>query len=276
MVIVMFLVVVSVTLLFGTDTTKINYVIAMSIAQNLVIFILPVLMLALLNLKTEKLPLSHTMWMSRGPKLKSILLVVLVWILALPAMNYIVEWNQSIEFPSWLKGLEEQMRSMENEASRTTAKLLDTHSIGMMLFMVIVVGVLTGMGEEIFFRAGLLGTMRLGGVNKHIAIWLSAIIFSAVHFQFFGFVPRMLLGAWFGYLMVWTGEVWTPIIAHALNNGAVVVLTYLASNHYVTDNYVETAGAGDHWFALESALATVVVIFLFMRKKKTNNSEITT
>ena len=55
-------------------------------------------------------------------------------------------------------------------------------------------------------------------VNAHVAIWVTAIIFSAVHMQFFGFVPRMILGALFGYLAYWSGSLWLPIIAHAFNN----------------------------------------------------------
>ncbi|MBP5688654.1 MAG: CPBP family intramembrane metalloprotease [Muribaculaceae bacterium] len=275
MVVALFVVAMAVLLIFGADTKNVNYVIAMSVAQNLVIFILPVLMLAMLNLKAELKPLSHTLWMTKGPSLKSILLVVLVWIVALPAMNYIVEWNQNIEFPSFLNGLENQLREMETAAAETTGKLLDAKSVGMMIMMVFVVGVLTGLGEEIFFRSGMLGTMLYGKVNKHIAVWIVAVVFSAFHLQFFGFVPRLLLGAWLGYLLVWTGEVWTPIIAHALNNGSIVLMIFLANNNYISDNYIETIGANDHWLALGSAAATVLLLVVFMRKSpKTNNNEL--
>lgn len=270
----LFVVAMAIVLIFGADTGNINYVIAMSIAQNLVMFILPVLVLAAFSKKVELKPLSHTMWMTKGPTLKSVLLVVLVWIVALPAMNYIVEWNQNIEFPSWLQGVEQKLRNMEEEATSTTENLLNAKSVGMMIFMVFVVGVLTGLGEEIFFRAGLLGTMLHGKVNKHVAIWVVAIIFSAIHFQFFGFVPRLLLGAWLGYLLVWSGEVWTPIIAHSLNNGSIVLVTYLANQNYVSDNYLETAGTGDHWLALGSAVATVLLLVVFMREPARKNKKL--
>lgn len=247
-----------------------------TILQNLLMFILPVLVLAMMNLKVERRPAQQTLWMGHAPSMKSILLVVLVWILALPAMNYIVEWNQNIELPLFLQGAEETLREMEDSAAETTSQLLSAQSWPVMLLMLLVVGLLPALGEEIFFRSGLLGTMRLGGVNKHVAIWVSAIIFSAIHFQFFGFVPRMLLGAWFGYLMVWSGEVWTPIIAHALNNGSIVLLTFLANQHQVNNNYVETTGAGDHWLALGSVLSTALVMFLLMRKSPSSKTKLTT
>lgn len=273
MMVALFVVGIAVVLMFGDDSQNVNYRIVMSIAQNLVIFILPVVMLAMLSKRTDLVPMSHTLWMTKGPTLKSILLVVLVWIVSLPAMNYVVEWNQNIEFPSWLQGLENQLRDMESDATAAANKLLDVQSLGMMIFMVLVVGVLTGMGEEIFFRAGLLGTMLHGKVNKHLAVWAVAIVFSAIHLQFFGFVPRILLGAWLGYLLVWTGEVWTPIIAHALNNGSIVLVTYLAKQNYISDNYLETTGTGNHWMALGSAVATVLLLVVFMRKSSKTNNE---
>lgn len=276
MIVALFVVSVALVLIFRGDLKSINYVIASSIVQNLVMFILPVLVLAILSNKVELKPLSHTLWMTKGPTLKSIALVVLVWIAAMPAMNYVVEWNQNIEFPSWMQGVEQQLRDMENEAATTTNELLDTKSVGMMIFMVFLVGVLTGIGEEIFFRAGLLGTMLHGKVNKHVSVWAVAIVFSAIHLQFFGFVPRVLLGAWLGYLLVWTGEVWTPIIAHALNNGSIVLVTFLANQNYISDNYVETSGTSDPWMALGSAVATVLLLVVFMRKSPRTDKELMT
>ena len=274
MMVALFVVAVVIVLFFGVDTTSINSVITMSILQNLVAFVLPVIMLAIMNKRSELTPLSHTLWMSKGPTFKSIALVVLVWIVAMPAMNYVVELNQSLEFPSNLKWMEEYLRDMEDLAADTTNELLNTQSVGMMIFMVFVVGVLTGLGEEVFFRAGLLGSMLHGKVNKHVSVWVVAFVFSAIHFQFFGFVPRLLLGAWLGYLLVWSGEVWTPIIAHALNNGSIVLVTYLANQNIISDNYLETTGANDHWMALGSAVVTVLLLVVFMRKSPKTNKEL--
>lgn len=275
MLVALFVVVLVIVLMFGADTSNASYVIAMSVAQNLMVFILPVVMLAMMSRRVELLPMSRTLWMAKGPTLKSVALVVLVWVVALPAMNYVVEWNQSIEFPSWLQGLEEELRAMESDAAATSSHLLNAQSLGMMIFMVLVVGVLTGMGEEIFFRAGLLGTMLHGNVNKHVAVWVVAIVFSAIHLQFFGFVPRMLLGAWLGYLLVWTGEVWTPIIAHALNNGSIVVAAYLTNKNIISCNYLESVGSSNHWLALGSAVATSLLIVLFMRKPARTYNKLT-
>lgn len=275
MVVALFVVALTVVVIFGDNPHDMKHLVGMSVAQNLLMFTLPVVMLASLSKRAELKPMSHTMWMAQGPTLKSIALVVLVWLVAMPAMNYVVEWNQGIEFPSFLKGIETHLRDMEDDAQASTNVLLNTQSVGMMLLMVIVVGVFTGLGEEIFFRAGLLGTMLYGKVNKHVAVWATAIVFSAFHLQFFGFVPRVLLGAWLGYLLVWSGEVWTPIIAHALNNGSVVMMTFLYNQHYISNNYLDEAGTSNHWMALASAAATALLLVVFMRKPaRTNNKQI--
>ena len=96
-------------------------------------------------------------------------------------------------------------------------------------------------GAEMFFRQLEEGMSRM---NKHLAIWLVAFIFSAFHFQLFGFVPRMLLGAFLGYLLWWSGSLWLPVIVHIFNNTVVVIAAYCSANS--TDpagNPVESLGA---------------------------------
>lgn len=254
--------------MYGKSITSLNGAVTSTVLQNLLMFIMPVYVLAIYNKNLELRPKKETFWMSHGPSLKSILVVVLVWVTSLPSMNYLVELNQSIHLPDSMKALEQLMRQMEESAQKITSLLLDAQSWPMMLAMLLVVGVLPAVGEEIFFRAGMLGTMRHGRVNKHVAVWVMAFIFSAIHLQFYGFVPRLLLGAWLGYLMVWRGEVWTPIIAHALNNGSIVVVSFLASKGMISENWLEHLGAGNPLFAFLSINATVIVMILLMRDKK--------
>lgn len=272
MLMALFVVALSVALVLGiNNTSKVAQSITI-VLQNILVFIVPVVVVAKLCLKWEKRPVASTMWMQHGPSVSSISLVVLAYVAALPMMNYLVDWNEHIRLPASLHGIEQQLRAMEDSAQLVTQGMLNTSSWIVMLLMVLVVGVLTGLGEEIFFRAGLLGSMHYGKVRCHVAVWTVALIFSAFHLQFYGFVPRLLLGAWFGYLMLWSGEVWTPIIAHALNNSAVVIFTFLDNNHYVEGNIIESLGvpqAGERpWLAVASALVTALVIWLFMKKKK--------
>ncbi len=271
----MMLIVVSLIIFmaYGGRYTAINAQLATIALQNVLIFMAPVFILALISRHTEQRPVAQTLWMTKGPSLKSIALVVLVYIVALPAMNWLVEWNQGLHLPQSMRSIESVLRDMEDTAQGVTSDMLMTKTWSGMLLRLLLIGVLTGVGEELFFRAGMLGSMHFSRVQRHVAVWTVAFIFSAIHMQFFGFVPRMLLGAWFGYVMLWCGEVWTPIIAHSLNNGLVVLFTFLANNHYIDGNVIETLGVPEQGeqplLAMGSAFATVIIIWLFMRKKKT-------
>ena len=182
----------------------------------------------------------HAMCLDRAPGWKAIAIVVAFYILSLPAMNWIVSLNESMSLPASLSDLEQVMRSFEDSAAETTKTLLDIHTIWELLPCVLVVGLMAGLSEEMLFRGAMLRTMQDSRLGTHAVVWIVAIVFSAIHFQFFGFIPRMLLGVWLGYLLVWTRSLWVPIIAHTLNNSTVVVMSYLANKGIVAEDF------GDH------------------------------
>lgn len=274
----MMLIVVSVVIMifFGARFTSIDAQLATVGLQNVLIFMVPVVILALICNSSEKRPVAQTLWMTKAPSFKSIALVVLVYIVALPAMNWLVAWNEGLHLPQALSGLEKILHDMEDSAQALTQDLMMTRTWEGVIVRFLLVGVLTGIGEEMFFRAGMLGSMHFSRVQCHVAVWTVAFIFSAIHLQFFGFFPRLLLGAWFGYVMLWSGEVWTPIIAHSLNNGIVVVFTFLANNKFISENVIDSMGVPEKgqlpWLAIGSVLATAIVIWLFMGKK--DNKEV--
>ena len=247
-------------------------------AQNLLVFIAPALLFAWMIYRK---PL-HFLCLDKGPEWKDVAIVVAVMILSLPAMNYLVDLNSQMHLPSWLSGVEEWMRESEDAAQELTSSLLNTTSPAEMLLLVLVVGVLTGIGEEMFFRGALLGVFLQKPVNKHVSIAFVAIVFSAFHLQFFGFFPRLLLGLWFGYLVLWTRSLWIPIIAHALNNSIVVVATYLANSKIIEANGIDTIGLPQEGqFPIAAAVsaavtAIVIVIFVKIRKPKTTYSDTST
>lgn len=151
------------------------------------------------------------MALSTAPSWRGIMAALLVCAVSLPAMNWLVEWNKGIELPKALSDLEEWMRYMEDEAEAVTKVMLMGESVSTLIINIIVVAFLAGFSEEIFFRGTMQRLLTLGGRNIHYAVWVVAIVFSALHMQFYGFVPRLLLGAWFGYLLIWTRLLWVPI-----------------------------------------------------------------
>ena len=264
----------SIALINGENVASPSGQVVIIALQNVLMFIMPVLVLARLVGKLEHRRVRSLLWLDSPVKWRAVALVLLVYVVALPAMNYIVDWNQNLHLPSSLSGVEKLLRQMEEAAGDITSAMLSTGSPLMLVILLLTVGLLTAIGEESFFRAGVLGIMSDGKVNRHVAVWVSAIVFSAIHFQFFGFVPRMLMGAWFGYLLLWSRSLWIPIIAHTLNNSMVVLFTYLDNNGIITHNYLDNLGVAQPgaipWAAIVSVMLTVVVIFIFMRNNKKN------
>ncbi len=143
---------------------------------------------------------------------------------------YFIEWNANFQFPEFMSGFEKWARELEETLAETTKKFTTFNNFGQFLFGFVVIAVLPGIGEELLFRGVLQNSLHKLTKNAHVAIWVSAFIFAAIHMQFYGLVPRMMLGAVFGYLYVWSGNIWYPIIAHMANNGIAVIMTYAASD----------------------------------------------
>ena len=212
------------------------------------------------------------MGLRQAPPWQALVLVMLVILLSLPAMNWVVEWNKGLHLPAGLAGLEQELRQLEDQAGDTVQMLLGGADVGTLVLNLFIMAVMAGVSEECFFRGAMLGMLAAGRRNVHLAVWVVAIVFSAFHFQFSGFVPRMLIGAWFGYLFVRTQSLWVPIFAHAINNSLVVVAGWLAARGVLDDGQLDQLGvpqAGEMpWLALASAVATLAVIALWWHRQK--------
>lgn len=187
-------------------------------------------------------------------------------IVAIPFLNWTYSLNQQMALPEALKGLETWMKGIEAEASRITDLLLDTKNISMIVLNVLIICVIAGICEEFMFR-GLLQTLFGKAIrNPHVLIWTIAVLFSAIHFQFYGFVTRMLLGAWLGYLMYYTKTIWIPVLAHFTNNFAGVSAYYLFQDAPEKIKEIDAIGTGSTWWLSVASLA--LFFFCFLRIKK--------
>lgn len=143
-----------------------------------------------------------------------------------PCMSLISEWNANMRFPESWRDVEEWMRVKEDEMALLTERIVMTTAWDRLLLNIVVIAILPAVGEELFFRGVLqqIGTRIFK--NEYLAVWIVALIFSAIHVQFYGFFPRLLLGVFFGYLVIWTRNIWTAVAAHFVNNSMVVLLAF--------------------------------------------------
>ena len=174
----------------------------------------------------------------------------------------IIEWNQGMVLPEAMKGIEKWMKNSEEATGEMTKFLTTFKTPSQLIVALVVVAVLAGISEELLFRGVLQNiTLRAFG-NPHIAIWFAAFTFSFIHLQFYGFFPRMLLGALLGYLYYWTKNLWVPMFAHFVNNGFTLLMAYLYSTKAVKIDIEDTKSVPLS-MALGSLLFTVLILRWF-------------
>lgn len=237
--------------------------------QSLCLFVLTPLALAYL---WSQNPISYLQLKTKSSP-TAYLLVIVTMLVAIPIINYVAYLNQQISLPNSLAGLENWMRTTEIELQELTIRLVNVSSISDLISNILLIAVLAGLGEELMFR-GVIYKLLSEWRNSIFAIWVAAFIFSSIHMQFFGFFPRLFLGALFGYMLLWSGNLWLPILAHTVNNGVAVVFYYLKFNGINIIN-IDSIGTGETvWLAPISAILTALCIFslqkLLIRQKQSS------
>lgn len=235
-----------------------------TILQDIVVFIAPAIIAAMV---VTRLP-ATLLRLDFKPRLRPTLLACLILVTSMPAMNLIVQWNESISLPDSMSGLEETLQSLEGNANEAIASLLGGDTIPDLLLSILIIGLLTGLSEELFFRGAMQNFFFSTRMKRHLSVWLTAVIFSLMHFQFYGFIPRILLGAYFGYLIWWTGSVWVPILVHALNNSIAVFGSWMLLRSGEAESIEEatdTAISTDYITAILSLAVTALGIIILRR-----------
>jgi membrane protease YdiL (CAAX protease family) len=195
-------------------------------------------------------------------------LTILSVVVAVPFMNFTYIVNQQMVFPEWLSGVERWMKEMEAGNNQILEKMLYVHNSWDLVLNILIVCVLTGIGEEFIFRGVLQNLFGKVIKNPHVVIWVVAILFSTIHFQFYGFIPRLLLGAYFGYLVYYTKNLWIPALAHFTNNCISVVLAYLYQDSPGGTDEIDAIGYGSTWWLAVASLALFLLFFQQIKLRK--------
>jgi membrane protease YdiL (CAAX protease family) len=207
----------------GLGRNDMAFLKSMQILSSILIFIVPAIVFA----RMESGNISSFFDLDRKISWKLILLSVIIMLSSMPLIEWTVAMNKQMVLPDFLRGIQEWMRIKEEQAAQITKMLLAMTSSSDLLVNLLMIAVLPAVGEELIFRGCLQNIFTRWTKNYHWGIWIAAIIFSTIHVQFFGFIPRMLLGALFGYFYVWGRSLWLPILAHLINNGAAVITAYV-------------------------------------------------
>jgi len=220
--------------------------------------------------------ISKKPWKNLGfqPKTHSLqlLLSVLSVFVITGVIAYTFQLNQNIQLPSAFSAVEDILKTMEETAERLTIAFIETDNILGLLFNIIIIGVIPAIGEELLFRGALQGSIERWTKNGHLAIWISAFIFSAIHLQFYGFFPRLILGLLLGYLFFWSRNLWIPIAVHFVNNTYQVIAYYIMKKN--NPDFEMEMPSVSPWLGLGSLVGTGVLLFAFYHLSKRLNKSL--
>ena len=161
--------------------------------------------------------------------IKAISILLFSFVFFIVFNSLVIEWNKALIFPDFMSQFENWAISKEKQLAKLTVFLISFESFNEYLIGVLAIAIVPGILEEFFFRGILQKNILLISKNHHFAIWITAIVFSFIHLQFYGFFPRMIMGVLFGYIFYWSGSLTYPIIAHIFNNFFSLTLFYAAN-----------------------------------------------
>ena len=192
--------------------------------------------------------------------IKSTIIAIIFIITIIPCIDVLSQWNKSLHLPYFLRELENSMIALEQQANNITETMLSVSTIWGLIANIVVIALAAAICEELFFR-GSVQRILAGAFNYHIAVWLTAILFSAIHLQFGGFIPRLILGVSFGYIAIWSRSLYPSIIAHFINNG-IAVLSFFLSYNKIIDIPTENFGT---YTGIVSLIISGTVLVYFKR-----------
>lgn len=200
---------------------------------------------------------------SAGWLLSAAALVVVV----LPFMSLLIAWNAQAHFPAFLHDFELWARAKEDQAAELTKTLTLLNSPARLLVGMVVIAIVPAVAEELVFRGVIQQNLVRWFHSRHVGVWLAAALFSAIHMQFFGFVPRFVLGLVLGYLYEWSGNLLVPVAAHFTQNASQLLLLFLAQRGYLGAAFNPDANEALPWpVVLLSGLLTAGLLYFLKQR----------
>jgi len=191
---------------------------------------------------------------------------VIIMLVALPLVNYLGLINSTMQLPEWLSGFEQWMKDKETGAQDLTRAFLLMENHGQLIFNIFMIGLIPAIGEELIFRGIFQRIFTDWTKNIHWGIFIAAFLFSTMHFQFYGFLPRLLLGMLFGYLYYWSRSIWIPMLVHFVNNTTAVFAYYFYPDKINQEIESFESVPGLEIFLIFNAAIFVLLLYRFYRK----------
>ena len=215
------------TLLADPDTANLlnrpGFIMYTLVAQDISFFIIPALIILIILDPQNKRGILNMNTL----RLNDVLLVTILAFCTFPVTGLAGQLNSGMALPEWLSGVEQWMRDKEDYAAQLLNAIMTPLTFWGMWLNLIIIAALPAVSEELLFRGVLQRNFHNLFRSGHLSVWVTSLLFSAIHFQFYGFLPRLILGLIFGYLFLWSRNIWLPVIAHFVNNAVPTVGAYV-------------------------------------------------
>ena len=119
---------------------------------------------------------------------------------------------------------------MDESSLDALMKMLEMDSIFDLIVNLVIVALLPAIGEELLFRGVIQKELLAKIKNHHVAIILASVIFSGIHLQIQGFLPKLIIGLILGYAYYWTKSIWYPMVLHFVNNALQTVILFVVGD----------------------------------------------
>jgi uncharacterized protein len=245
----------------GAGEESVSFLRYILLSQHISFFIVPaIVLLIMLNPPSQK-----GFEDIKTPILTDVALVIVLAFCIFPVTSFTGQLNSAMHLPYWLSGVERWMAEKEESVARIEKMFMKPGDFRAMLSNLLMIAVLPAIGEELIFRGVFQKIFYSLFKSGHLAIWFTAFIFSALHFQFFGFLPRFILGLIFGYLFFWSGTLWLPVISHFVNNAVSVLAVYFQDIEKV--NALPDIPLWKQLAGLPLSIIIIVIILLYFSNK---------
>lgn len=195
------------------------------------------------------------------------LLGIVAMFTIIPFLGMVNDWNDGIVFPESMRAIEEQLRSTQQKSEEIIKTFI---SQGTLCSSLLIVALLAAVSEELLFRSVIQKALVKIFKNAHVAIIVTAFVFSAFHMDFFGFFPRFILGVMLGYMFWMSGSIIPSMLMHFVNNATIVMLYYLNTRGF-SDIDAEHFGSTDNILVIILSAITTVAIFVICNRLRLKN-----
>jgi hypothetical protein len=229
----------------------------LQLVSTFFIFFIPALITAVILSKKPFRFLGFNMYFS----IKQLGVIMLIMLVSLPLVGALSELNKIIPVPaSWAA----TFKKLEDTYEQQVKVLAHITGWGEYIISMIIMALAPAIFEETLFRGGLQNILQKLSRNPWISIGFTSIIFSLIHFSYYGFLPRVALGVVLGLIFYYSQSIWLSIFAHFFNNAIVVteIFYYTRKGKPVEEAMNDTFPV---WWGI-IAIAALILLFRLFRK----------